>query len=99
MNIQQNIYFGQSDYTNLENIEGHNYHALSDDNGFFSIPLACLPFGMDYIVADEYGNFSNTEKIPYKVKLWVIHDDFPTISSDWKSVNPNIDLYVELQIP
>jgi len=94
-----NIYVGQSEYNTLEKIEGYNYHAITDNNGLFSIPFDCLPFGMEYLVTDENGNSAGNEEIPYKVKLWMIHDDFNTMSSDWKSVNPDVDLYVEFHIP
>ena len=97
--IYQNIYVGQSDYSNLDNIEGYNYHAKTDDNGLFSIQFDCLPFNMEYFSVDEFGNPIGWLNIPYTVKIWMIHDDYITMNSGWKSLDPNNDLYVEFHIP
>ena len=41
-----NMFLYSMDYTDIESIEGYNYHALTNDEGYFSIPIECLSFGV-----------------------------------------------------
>ena len=87
-------------FSSIENIVGHNYHAITDANGRFSIPLDCLSFGVETIGGlDALGNPTGLSEVPYKAKLWIIHDDHPTFSTEFYDVNPDNGIYVNIQLP
>ena len=97
---------GQLGYTEIINEETqqdtfytHNYHAMTDEDGYFAISLDCLPFGVEQIGVDESGNPTGTWSIPYKTKLWIVHGSNSTFETEWYDVDSNTGLSVEIQVP
>lgn len=63
-----------NDYSDIEN---NNYHILTDENGYFSIPYSCLSFGQIYT---NDGN--NGISVPSKVKVWVVAEGEEIFSTE-----------------
>ncbi len=78
----------------------HNYHAMTDVDGKFSIPLNCLSFGLEQAGYDEFANFTGDSwTIPYIAKLWVVHEGDAMFSTQPYVVEPEIGVYVEITTP
>ena len=89
-NSTQKMFLRQQYFSHLESIEGQNYHAMTDDNGMFTIPLDCLAFGLEQFLLDEFGNILDENwQIPHRAQLWIIHDDYQTFHTEWYDVDPN----------
>ena len=74
----------------------HNYHAKTDSNGYFSIPLECLSFNTgEQIGMDEFGNPTGSWEIPNTIKLWIVHEGDSTFVTDWYEINPDIGNNIE----
>ena len=87
-------------FSHLESIEGQNYHAMTDGNGMFTIPLDCLAFGLEQILLDEFGNIIDENwQIPHRAQLWIIHDDYQTFHTEWYDVDPDSGIFIPIQIP
>jgi len=95
----QNLFLLQMYFSDLESIEGQNYHAMTDADGLFNIPLNCLSFGIEQIGMDEMGNPTHNWTIPHKTQLWIIHNDYPTFSTDWYDVDPDNGVFLNIEIP
>jgi len=76
-----------------------NYHALTDHDGYFVIPIDCFPFGEEQIGMDEFGNPTDNWSIPYKTKLWIIHEGDSTFSTDWYDVDPDNGVELDITAP
>jgi hypothetical protein len=89
------------DYSHLDSIEGQNYHAMTDENGVFKIPMDCLPFGDEYMQmqTDAEGNELGVMSLQYKVKIWVIHTDHDPYSTDFIDVDPQLGVNKEITLP
>ena len=78
----------------------YNYHAMTDSEGYFSIPFDCLSFDSGTQMGmDESGNTMGTWEIAYKTKLWIVNEGNPTFTTDWYDVDPNTGLEVTIQAP
>ena len=91
----------------------YNYHALTDQNGYFSIPTKCLEFWVENIGLqgaiifdeteimgfDDLGNQTQNWTIPYKTKLWIVHEGDSTYSTDWYDVDPINGVEIEIIVP
>jgi len=86
------------DYSHLDSIEGQNYHAMTDENGFFSTSLDCLPFGIENMQTDAEGNELSLS-LQYKVKIWVIHPDHVPYSTDFIDVDLYVDTDIQITLP
>ncbi len=73
-------------------------HARTDANGHFYIEQDCLPFGHEVEATDETGFVTDTFTISRRVKLFVLHGEFPTASADWLEVNPTTGLNVTISL-
>ena len=80
-------------------IEGQNYHAMTDEDGYFSISGDCLPFGVEYEAADAQGGSLGSFSVPFITKLWVVHGDNSTFETEWYAVDSNTGLHVDIQVP
>ena len=105
-NLEPDSYYGEAKmffngiyYGDLESIEDYNYHALTDDEGYFSIPIDCLSFGVIQTMTDEVGNYLGEFIVPYTIKLSAFHEDDGFYESDFYEVNPEEDLELEITIP
>jgi len=95
----QNIFLLQYDFSELESIGSQNYHAMTDNNGIFRIPFDCLSFGIELLGMDEFGNPTDDIVVPYKTQVWIIHNDYPTFSTDWYDVDSDNGVYLNIDIP
>ena len=84
------------DYFHLDTIEGQNYHAMTDENGFFNLPLECLSFGY---ADDREINELGLMTIQNKVKIWVIHPDHEPYSTDFIDVDLTLGVNKTIVIP
>ena len=77
-----------------------NYHAITDIDGYFSISLDCLAFDTgEQIGMDAVGNPIGNWSIPYKTKLWIVHEGDSTFETDWYDVDPYSGLYINITAP
>ena len=84
--------------TQQDTFQTQNYHAMTDIDGYFSISLDCLAFDTgEQIGMDEFYNPTGNWSIPYKTKLWIVHEGDSTFETDWYDVYPNYGLYVEIE--
>ena len=97
--VSQQIMLNQSNFSHLDSITGQNYHAMTDENGEFNIPLDCLSFGIIMIMTDENGNSLGEYSVAYKTKIWIVHDDYATFSTDFYIVDPDSGVFIPIQIP
>jgi len=95
----QNTFLLQYDFSELESIGSQNYHAMTDNNGIFRIPFDCLSFGIEHLGMDAFGNPTDNIVVPYKTQVWIIHDDYPTFSTDWYEVDPNNGVFLNIDLP
>ena len=77
----------------------HDYHAMTDVNGNFSIPLNCLSFGIEQIGMDEFNNPTDNWTIPYRTKLWIVNEGDAMFSTDWYDVSPDNGVELEITAP
>jgi len=87
------------DYFHLDTIEGQNYHAMTDENGYFSTSLECLSFGIETMQTDAEGNELGLITLQNKVKIWVIHPDHEPYSTDFIDVDPQLGVIKEITLP
>jgi len=67
----------------------HDYHAMTDVEGKFSIPLNCLSFGIEDI----------GWTIPYRAKLWIVHEGDDMFTTQPYVVDPVNGVYIEITAP
>ena len=48
---------------------------------------------------DEFGNPTDNIIVPYKTQVWIIHNDYPTFSTDWYDVDSNNGVFLNIDIP
>lgn len=58
-------------------------HAVTNDDGRFSIAQGCLAFGFVSTAINESGQEVGTFTVSRNIKLFALHPDHPTGSSDW----------------
>ena len=110
--ISGEFMFQQYDWSYLEMNDGKlgntvqdtfytsNYHAMTELDGYFSIPLDCLAFDSgEHIIKDDLGNVIGTWAIPYKTKLWIVHEGHNTFSTDFYDVDAEKGVYIEVNAP
>ena len=110
-NETQNLFLALLSYSNLEMIDGvliqtqqdtsytHNYHAMTDVDGRFSIPLNCLSFGIEQMGMDEFLNPTDNWTIPYITKLWIVNEGDAMFSTQPYVVDPVNGVYIEITAP
>ena len=77
-----------------------NYHAMTELDGYFSIPLDCLAFDSgEHIITNDLGNVIGTWAIPYKTKLWIVHEAHTTFTTDFYDVDPDNGVNIEIIAP
>jgi len=81
----------------LYNAQG--YYVMTNSDGYFSAPLNCLPFGIEQIGMDEFGNPADNWSLPYKTRLWIAHVGDSTFSTDWYDVDPNNGIELNITAP
>ncbi len=79
------FYFGDS-YLPLHEVAGREWHAVTDAQGRFEIPLTCLAFGE---------SLSGLE-LPWEATLWAVHPDHDA-TGQIIAVDPNQGAEVELK--
>ena len=72
---------------------------MTDVDGRFSIPLNCLSFGIEQIGIDEFGNPADNWTIPYRAKLWIVHEGNTMFSTQPYVVDPVNGVYIEITAP
>jgi len=95
----QSIFLQSMEYNNLESIEGYNYHGLTDDEGYFSIPIECLSFGVIQTITFESGNDLGEFIIPHTIKLSIFHEDDGFYESDFYEVDSETGLNIDITLP
>jgi len=97
---------GKLGYTEIINWETQqdtfytqNYHAMTDESGYFSIPSDCLSFGVEYVGMDESGNPFGTYRVPFITKLWIFHEEHIAFETDWYDVDSNNGVFLNIDIP
>jgi hypothetical protein len=110
-NQTQNLILALLYYSDLEMIDGelmqtqqdtsytHDYHSMTDVEGKFSISLNCLSFGLEQIWTDEFGNPIDNWTIPYRAKLWIVHEGDALFSTEFYDVDPDNGVYIEIVAP
>ena len=88
-----------TEYTSLESIEGYNVQAITDENGFFNIPLECLSFNESFNLTDEIGSELGEFTIPYEVQLHFFHEGFPPYHTNFLDITSESGLNIDIIIP
>ena len=81
----------------LYNAQG--YYVMTNSDGYFSAPLNCLPFGLEQLGMDEFGNPTDNWSLPYKTRLWIVHEGDSTFSTDWYDVDPDNGVELDITAP
>tara|TARA_B110000014_G_C20048611_1_gene545386 strand:+ start:241 stop:1074 length:834 start_codon:yes stop_codon:yes gene_type:complete len=93
------MFFSGTNYGDLESIEGYNYHGLTDEAGYFSVPIDCLSFGVTQTMTDEMGNETGGYTVSYSIKLSAFNEENGFYETDFYEVNPEEDLNIEITLP
>ncbi len=81
-------------------LEGREWHATTDAEGRFTVPLACLSFGEEIAITDAGGTVIGRATWPYRARIWALHPDLGALSSDgFLEVDPAAGLQVDLRYP
>ncbi len=64
------------------------HHAVTNDDGRFSIAQGCLAFGYVSTAINEAGQEVGSFTVSRTCKLFALHPDYPTGSSDWVTADP-----------
>ena len=94
-----NIFLASMDYTDIESIEGYNYHGLTNDEGYFSIPIECLSFEVTQTMTDNMGNDLGEFIVPYTIKLSAFYEDGGFYESVFYEVSPETGLAIDITLP
>ena len=81
----------------LYNAQG--YYVMTNSDGYFTAPLSCLPFGIEQIGMDDFGNPTDNWSLPYKTRLWIAHAGDSTFSTDWYDVDPDNGIELDITAP
>jgi len=99
LEIINNLLGFNTTYAQKDTFIHYNSHALTNSDGFFSIPINCLEFGIEIFGITEYGHPSENWSIPYKTKLWIVHEGDSTFATDWYDVDPDNGVELEITAP
>ena len=73
INIFKNSSF--TDFNGCENELGCETIAITNDDGYFTIPWECLSFGDEYMATDEFGNQLGASEVSILLRLLVESDE------------------------
>ena len=100
--ISMNTFYNSIDYNwimNESNPESWNSHDLTNEEGYFSIPIECLSFGVTQTMTDGNGNYLGEFIVPYTIKLSVYHENYGVYATDFYEVNPETGLNIDITFP
>ena len=79
---------------------GYHFNAVTDNDGFFSIPQADLPFNSENNEMDWYngdGVYAGTVSVNRYISIWALHPEYNTpVSIDSVYVNEDAPTEIEL---